>query len=323
MAEFVIKTEGFRFGIFDKVPTAIPGQSILLYRSRNGINGSVLIDVGNAPMSADVRRGKFDTMVTFSMDERSKRVQDQVLIAGYQCYFNVSVDITYRLANVREYYFTESASSEKKLEQEVKDCIYGYDQKFDLHGSIELKREIERKLENKMHSFSYLAISQISVGVNPDDTARKLVESDLERMSSLHFDDNDADMEINRNRDKIRIQQSERELKRAQMQQFAEMYQVYGDMTPVMDEYLDKKMRGERVFEILREMKEEDLKYLKKGLDDDMLKNDFAQQEYAKKLVGGALSKENVLEIETSADAPGDQPEKYIDVQEIGDDDYL
>ena len=323
MAEFVIKTEGFKFGIFDKVPTAIAGQSILLYRSQNGINGSVLIDNGNAPFSADVRRGKFDTKVTFSMDEQSKRVQDQVLIAGYKCYFNVSVEITYRLVNVREYYFTESASSEKKLEQMVKECIYGYDQQFDLHGSIELKREIERKLENKMHSFSYLAISQISVEVNPDDTARKLVESDLETMSSLHFDDNDADLEIRRNRDKIRIQQSERELKRMKVKQFAEMYQEYGDMATIMDDYLNEKMSGEKLHEMLREKKMEDLKYLKKGLDDDVLKDDFVQQEYAKKLVGGALSKENVLEIETSADAPADQPEKYIDVQEIGDDDYL
>ncbi len=323
MAEFVIKTEGFKFGIFDKVPTAIAGQSILLYRSQNGINGSVLIDNGNAPFSADVRRGKFDTKVTFSMGEQSKRVQDQVLIAGYKCYFNVSVEITYRLVNVREYYFTESASSEKKLEQMVKECIYGYDQQFELHGSIELKREIERKLENKMHSFSYLAISQISVEVNPDDTARKLVESDLETMSSLHFDDNDADLEIRRNRDKIRIQQSERELKRMKVKQFAEMYQEYGDMATIMDDYLNEKMSGEKLHEMLREKKMEDLKYLKKGLDDDVLKDDFVQQEYAKKLVGGALSKENVLEIETSADAPADQPEKYIDVQEIGDDDYL
>ncbi len=323
MAEFVIKTEGFRFGIFDKVPTAIPGQSILLYRSRNGINGSVLIDVGNVPMSADVRRGKFDTMVTFSMDERSKRVQDQVLIAGYQCYFNVSVDITYRLANVREYYFTESASSEKKLGQMVKECIYGHDQQFDLHGSIKLKREIERKLENKMHSFSYLAISQISVGVNPDDTARKLVESDLNKMSSLHFDDNDADLEICRNMDRIRIQQSERELKRAKVQQFAELYQEFGDMASVMDEYLDGKISGERLNEMLRKRKREDLKYLKEGLQDDVLKDDFVQREYAKKLVEGILSKENKFEMEVNADEPADQPKKYIDVQEIGDDDYL
>ena len=116
---------------------------------------------------------------------------------------------------------------------------------------------------------------------------------------------------------------SERELKRAKVQQFAEMYQVYGDMASVMDDYLDGKMSGERLHEMLKEKKEEDLKYLKEGLDDDMLKSDFVQQEYAKKLVGGALSKENVLEIETSADAPEDRPEKYIDVQEIGDDDYL
>ena len=31
MAEFVIKEEGFRFGIFDKVPVAISGQAAEQY----------------------------------------------------------------------------------------------------------------------------------------------------------------------------------------------------------------------------------------------------------------------------------------------------
>lgn len=73
------------------------------------------------------------------------------------------------------------------------------------------------------------------VEVKPDAIAQKLVESDLHKMSSLHFDDNDTDLEISRNRDKIRIQLSERELKRVKVQQFTEMYQAYGDMAPVVD----------------------------------------------------------------------------------------
>ena len=71
--------------------------------------------------------------------------------------------------------------------------------------------------------------------VKPDAIAQKLVESDLQKMSSLHFDDNDTDLEISRNRDKIRIQLSERKLKRVKVQQFTEMYQAYGDMAPVVD----------------------------------------------------------------------------------------
>lgn len=71
--------------------------------------------------------------------------------------------------------------------------------------------------------------------VKTDAIAQKLVESDLHKMSSLHFDDNDTDLEISRNRDKIRIQLSERELKRVKVQQFTEMYQAYGDMAPVVD----------------------------------------------------------------------------------------
>lgn len=73
------------------------------------------------------------------------------------------------------------------------------------------------------------------VEVKTDAIAQKLVESDLHKMSSLHFDDNDTDLEISRNRDKIRIQLSERELKRVKVQQFTEMYQAYGDMAPVVD----------------------------------------------------------------------------------------
>jgi len=323
MAEFVIKEEGFKFGIFDKVPVAISGQSILLYRKQNGINGSMVIDSAHPPFSADVRRGKFDTMVVFSMGEQSKKVQDKVLVAGYKCYFNVMIEIRYRLDNVREYYFTMSASCENKLEQALKDCIYTQDKEFDLHGSIDLKRELEKQIQNKLQAFSSINISNILVEVQPDDDTQKLINSDVEKMSSIHINENDTDIEINRNREKIRVQQSERELKQVKVQQFAEMYQEFGDMASVMDDYLDGKMSGMKLHEMLREKRREDLAYLKDGLDNDILQEEFARQEYSKKIAGGSLSKEPVLEIETSGDASEDKIEKYIDVQEIGDDDNL
>lgn len=323
MAEFVLKEEGFKFGLFDKVPVAISGQSILLYRKQYGTNGSMVIDSAYTPFSADVRRGKFDTMVIFSMGEQSKKVQDKVQVAGYKCYFAVTIEIRYRLANVREYYFSMSASCEKKLEQVLKDCIYMQDKEFDLHGSIDLKRELEKQIENKLQSISYLYILNISVEVQPDDATQKLIDSDLKKMSSIHINENDTDMEIIRNRDKIRVQQSEKALKRVKVQQFTEMYQQFGDMASVMDDYFDGKIDGEKLYKMLRQMKVEDLTYLEEGLKNDILPDDFVKGEYSKKIKGGSLSKESVLEIEQSDDVSADKIEKYIDVQEIGDDDNL
>ncbi len=60
--------------------------------------------------SSDVRRGKFDTKVTFSMDIQSLQIQDKILIEDHICYFMINIDIKYKLRNVREYYFNVSST---------------------------------------------------------------------------------------------------------------------------------------------------------------------------------------------------------------------
>lgn len=323
MSSFVIRKEGFKFKIFDQVPIAGPEQSILLYRSANGSNGSMLIDGTYTPFSSDIRRGKYDTKVIFSMGVQSLQIQDKVLIEGHKCYFIINMSIDYKLQNVREYYFTETDSCEKKIEQSLKECIYSYDNKFDLHRGNDLQRELNKIVNSRLQHFSYLSIISVKVEVTPDDEAVKLIKSDVEKERVIHISQNDSDKKIIENRQQIRVQQSVRELHQAKSEGFVNLVQQYGELAPIMQEYFDGKIDGQQLDQRIREKKREDMQYMAEGWKNDMLSEEFIEQEYTKKIAGGSFYQSQTVEIEKKDDTLSDKTRKYIDVQEIGDEDYL
>lgn len=323
MASLVIKKEGFKYKIFDQVPVADPGQSILLYRSVDGLNGSMLIDGMYTPYSSDVRRGKFDTKVTFSMDIQSLQIQDKVLIEDHICYFIININIKYKLRNVREYYFNESDSFEKRIESHIKDFNYDNNGKFTLYQERSLQKKLNDDINSNLKQFSYLDFINVTVEVKLDDEAVKLVESDREKRRIIHMTKNDSEMEILKNEEQMRIQESVRKLDLAKSLSFAELVQQYGELAPMIKEYFDGKIDGQQLDQRIREKKREDIQYITEGLKNDIVSEEFAQQEFVKKITGKSPSQDQVLKIEKDDGIASDKPSKFIEVQEVGDDDYL
>lgn len=323
MASLVIKIEGFKYKIFDQVPVAAPGQSILLYRSTDGLNGSMLIDGMYTPYSSDVRRGKFDTKVTFSMDIQSLQIQDKVLIEGHICYFMININIKYKLRNVREYYFNESGSFEKRIESHVKDFNYDNNSKFTLYQERDLQKKLNDDINSNLQQFSYLDFTNVTVEVKLDDEALKLVESDREKRRIMYITKNDSDMKILKNEEQMRVKESERKLDLTKSLSFAELVQQYGELAPMMKEYFDGKIDGQQLDQRIREKKREDIQYITDGLKNDIVSEEFAQQEFVKKITGKSPSQDQVLNIGKDDDIASDKPSKFVEVQEVGDDDYL
>ncbi len=323
MENLVIKKEGFKYKIFDQVPVAGQGQSILLYRSADGLNGSMLIDGMYTPYSSDVRRGKFDTKVTFSMDIQSLQIQDKILIEGHICYFMINIDIKYKLRNVREYYFNESGSFQKRIESHIKDFSYDNNGKFTLYQERDLQKKLNDDISSILQQFSYLDFTDVTVEVKLDDEAVKLVESDREKQRIMHMTKNDSDVEILRNEEQIRVEESLRKLDLAKSLSFAELVQQYGELAPIMKEYFDGKIDGQQLDQRIREKKREDIQYITEGLKNDIVSEEFAQQEFVKKITGKSPSQDQVLEIGKDDGTVSDKPSKFIEVQEVGDEDYL
>ena len=323
MASLVIKKEGFKYKIFDQVPVAEPGQSILLYRSTDGLNGSMLIDGTYTPYSSYVRRGKFDTKVTFSMDTQSLQTQDKVLVKDHICYFMINVNIKYKLRNVREYYFNEAGSFEKRIESHIKDFSYNNNSQFALHQVQDLQKKLYDDINSNLHQFSYLDITNVVVEVKPDDEARKLIESDIEKQRAIYMSKNSSDIKIWQNEAQMRVQESEIKLDQTKSVGFAELIQKYGELAPIMKEYFDGKIDGQQLDKRIREKKKEDIQYITDGVKDNILSDEFAQEEFAKKISGKSTSQDQVMRIEKDASMDFDKPSKFIEVQEVGDDDYL
>lgn len=71
MSEFIISKEKFSFGILDRAPVADVNQCILLYRDKDGENGSYLIDNYKKVYTSDIRRGKYNVKVIFSLSKKT------------------------------------------------------------------------------------------------------------------------------------------------------------------------------------------------------------------------------------------------------------
>lgn len=324
MENLVIKKESFKFKIFDQAPTAEPGQSILLYRNANGSNGSMLIDEGFSPYAADVRRGKYDTKVTFTMEPQTFQMQEEVLIKNYTCHFIMNLNIYYRLHNVREYYFNASDSFEKGIEACIKELSYSYDGKFTLYQGKELERELDKEINTKLLKFSYLNIISVSTEVKPDAEAMQFINSDADKNIKIHKTKNEAEVEIKQNEQKKEIERSAQSLNRTKSEGLIFLAQQYGELAPIIQSYFDGKIDGQQLYKTIQEKKATDMKYITDGWNNDMLSGEFIERQFADKIAGKSLTQERVLTIEENdAASPSDKPDEYIDVPEIGDDDYL
>ncbi len=322
MSEFIQKRERFKFGILDQVPTVQDDECILLYQERHGENGSLLIDSMNRPFTSDIRRGKFNIKVTFSLKEKTYSDAMDLEIADYGFCFQVSIYISYAIKNVREYYFRDHAESEERVKEKIRKILMENDKRWNLHDGNELERTLRRELEICLQGCHSLKFNNIVIKVSPDEDAARMINSDKEKDVSIYMHGNETDAELAKKENEGRILDRDHVLKMKKANQLTEFVKLFGELAPVVLEHLNEKMDGRELYKYIEEKKERDREFLIKAGGQDL----FADEEIDQ-LLNSVTGKGNFVQMEEDEQVEGRSveqiEERSLNEQKIKDGDYL
>lgn len=322
MSEFVLKRERFKFGIFDQAPTVQNDECILLYQERHGENGSMVIDSINKPFTSDIRRGKFNMKVSFSLKERTYSDAMDLEIADYGFYFQVSIYISYAIKNVREYYFRDHAESEELVKKDIRRILMENDKKWDLHDGNELERTLRRELEICLQGCRSLKFNNIGIKVTPDTDAERMIKSDKEKDVNIYTHGNETDVELARKENEGRILDRDHVLKMKKANQLTELVEIFGELAPIVSEHLDEKMDGRELYKYIEEKRERNLEFLLEAGEKDIIDDQKMDQ-----ILNGVIGKGNFVQMKEEKQIEGkpvEQIEKKSKEEKLVEDgDYL
>jgi len=324
MSEFILNEEPFKLGLVEKVPSPQEGECFLLCQSGAGVQGSMLINYGVKYSSAEVRHGHYNQKITLSLEEKEFSQNYRVSMKEENLYFDVIVNMSYVLQDVRLYFF-QGKMEEEDLSHTVRSAIRQQDKKRDVGEEIMLQNDLIDEIEKKLKQYEGVRFKRLEVLVTPEEAAEEIENSRKKKTVGIQVSKNETDEQIARNAQAERIADSEQRLKMKQIEDMALMWKNFGNMGSVVDEYLKGNMDGKELYDYIMKARSEKMSMLQTAVSGDMLtqketmeklneifaNNEFLQAAEQKQLSVGDANKEEKNRKE--ADGEGKSEEEVID----------
>ncbi len=322
MSEFIISKEKFSFGILDRVPVADENQCILLYRDKDGENGSYLIDNYKKVYTSDIRRGKYNVKVVFAISKKTSRHTFNVAMKNNGFYFKVNMSMSYTLKDIRNYYFKDGTDSIQLVVREVRSLLNRHDGRWEMQQGNALEKELVQSIEEILYRNISLKFFDIVVEVQPDENAKKMIRSDINKDIVIREQKNDAIVKVDKNEKQKEILQSEYHVHEVKAQQLQKAAEAFGPLAPIAMEYLSGEMSGKELYKYIEEKREKDLSVLLEARREDFLTDQKFQDE-----LGETIGKVDFMNTGTQTrlqdNMSGQIEEKTQEEVDVKDGDFL
>lgn len=318
----MISKEKFSFGILDRAPVPDENQCILLYRDKDGENGSYLIDNYKKVYTSDIRRGKYNVKVVFSLSTKTNSYPFHVAMKNNGFYFNVNISMSYTLKDIRNYYFKDGTDSIQLVVREMRSLLNKQDGCWGVQQGNDLKKEIEQSVEDILYRNISLKFFDIVVNVQPDENAKKIIESDINKDIVIREQENDAIVKVDKNEKQKEILQSEYHVHEVKAQQLQKAAEAFGPLAPIAMEYLSGKMSGEDLYKYIEEKREKDLGILLQVRREDFLTDQKFQNDLSK-MIGKGDFMNPEAQTRLQDNVSGQIEEKTQEEVDVKDGDFL
>ncbi len=279
MSEFIVSEEPFKLGLIEKVPNPQNGECFLLCQSGAGAQNSMLINCGVKYSSAEVRHGHYNQKITLSLEEKLFHQNDRIIMEDRDFHFDIVIKMSYSIQDARMYFF-QGRMEEEDVSHTVRNVIRQQDGKWNAWEDIELQNALENEIEKRLKQYEGVRFRRLEVLVTPEEEAAKMRESNKKKTVGIHVSKNETDEQIARNEQAERVADSEQKLKMKQISDMALMWQNFGNMGSVVDEYLKGNMDGKELYDYLVRARSEKMGMLQTAVAGDML----TQKEMMEKL---------------------------------------
>lgn len=322
MSEFIINKEKFRFGILDQAPVADKNQCILLYRDKDGENGSYLIDNYKKVYTSDIRRGKYNIKVVFSLSKKTSHYSFNVAMKNNGYYFKVNLKMSYTLKNIRNYYFKDGTDSIQLVIKEVRSLLNKHDGYWEMQQGNELEKELVQGVEDILYRNISLKFFDIVTEVQPDENAKKIIRSDIDKDFVMREQKNDAIVKVDKNEKQREILQSEYHVHEVKAQQLQKAAEAFGRLAPIAMEYLSGNMSGKELYQYIEKKQERDLSILLETRREDLLTDQIFQNDL-NKAIGNVDFMNTGAQTRLQNNLSGQIEEKTEEVVDVKDGDFL
>lgn len=326
MSEFIVSEEPFKLGLVEKAPSPQEGECFLLCQSGAGAQSSMLINYGVKYSSAEIRHGHYNQKITFSLKEKGFNQSYRVVMEDKDFHFNVTVKMSYALQDARAYFF-QGRMEEEDVLHTVRNAIRQQDGKWNAWEDIDLQNALENEIEKKLKQYEGVKFRRLEVVAAPEEAAAKMRDSNKKKTVGIHVSKNETDEQIARNEQAERVADSEQKLKIKQISDMALLWQNFGNMGSIVDEYLKGNMDGKELYDYLMRARSEKMSMLQTAVSGDMLtqketmeklneifaNNEFLQAAEHKQLPGKEVDK---IEEKSGKDADGREENEKEEIEE-------
>ena len=237
-------------------------------------------------------------------------------------YFNVNMSMSYTLKDIRNYYFKDGTDSIQLVVREVRSLLNKQDGRWEVQQSNELEKELVQNIEEILYRNISLKFFDIVVNVQPDENAKKMIRSDINKDIVIREQKNDAIVKVDKNEKQKEILQSEYQVHEVRAQQLQKAVQAFGPLAPIAMEYLSGEMSGEELYKYIEEKREKDLSILLEARREDFLTDQKFQND-----LGEVIGKIDFMSTETQTrlqdNVSGQIEEKTQEEVDVKDGDFL
>lgn len=283
MSDFVICEDEFRRGILEKAPVPEYDQCIILYRKKVNQDrqewqeNSLLIERGMICSSGELRHGGYNQKVILSYRTEKIEFTQSLFMKEHNYKFDIKIELEYRIKDAKKYFF-EGRTDKNDIQHVLKKAVTRYDGYWSITQMMEIERELEKEIEDRMESFKGLSFNVIDVEVIPDEAVKKMQENTKSAAVDMLVARNEADKKINENNLSGEILESDFILKKRKMMFMNTTIQNYGNMGPIVNDYLDGKISGEDLYKYNMTHMTNEMQMVESAYGKDLISQEMADR---------------------------------------------
>ena len=207
----VFTVNNFKFKIFDSVPKPDSNRAYILYKEGGSTENILVITEQNPVLGSQIKAGGYNKMMEVSLEEKNFEFKKEIADETNNFRFYVTVRSKYHISDP-VYIFKKRVNTIAGRMQEIASkAIEEEHKKYDIESQIELENDLRSKMAKQLQEISYIEIRELSVEVDLDERAQRIINSNLDAMAMGVVGRNESErlsQEIEEKK-KIEIQQLE------------------------------------------------------------------------------------------------------------------
>lgn len=207
----IFTVTNFKFGIFDSVPKPDSDKAYILFKEGGNIENILVITEQKPVLGGQIKAGGYNKMMEVSLEEKKFEFKKEIADETNNFRFYITVQLKYHISDPVYIFKKRINTVVEKIQEIILKVIEEEHKKYDIESQIELENDLRSRIVKHLQEILYIETRELSVGVDLDERAQRIIDSNLDVMAMGVVERNEREklsQEIE-GKKKIEIQQLE------------------------------------------------------------------------------------------------------------------